>query len=76
MNMGIFGSRRDDCWGGGATWTTTCREDPRFNMSGYAGGIWSAASEMDGAIRAKAKALGLTDEQLDALTIETSAYKD
>jgi hypothetical protein len=54
--MGIF-SRSDEprprAW-----WQTTCKSDPRFNMSGEASGIWAAQEEIDKAVLAKAKELG------------------
>ncbi len=56
--MGIF-SRSDDEPRPSAWWSTTCASDPRFNLSGEASGIWSATEEIDKAILAKAKELGI-----------------
>jgi hypothetical protein len=46
------------------SWSTSCKSDPRFNLSGYASGMWSAMDAVDKAIRTKAKELGLTEEQI------------
>ena len=67
--MGIFGS-------GHGSWSTTCAQDPRFNLSGEASGMMGAEKAMTDAILAKQKAIGMSDEDLDKLTIETSFCKD
>lgn len=61
---------------GTARWEVTCKQDPRFNMQGVTYGLIGASAAMDKAIREKAKELGLSDEALDALTIEVGAWKD
>ena len=60
----------------GASWNVKCTKDPRFNMSGYSSSIWSASSEMNEAIKRKAKELGMTLEEAEALQIEVQAWKD
>ncbi len=56
--MGLW-HRSDDTGGGGFYWDTRCPSDPRFNLSGYAHGMFGAAAAIDGAILAKAKELGI-----------------
>jgi len=69
-NMGMFGSKM-------GSWSTTCAKDPRFNMSGRdSGTVTGGVPTMDAAILAKQKELGMTDAELDALTIEVSFCKD
>jgi len=58
------------------SWSTTCASDPRFNMNGKGEGSLFGVPAMDDAIKNKAKELGLTDAELDALTIEVSFCKD
>jgi len=58
------------------TWTTRCSQDPRFNMSGTAPGMCSSESELNKAILAKQKELGLDDAAMDKLVIEISFCKD
>lgn len=65
----MFGSK-------GGEWATTCETDPRFNLSGRAYGMVGAHKAIDEAIRTKQAELGLTDEQMDKLKIETSFWKD
>lgn len=68
--MGMFGPKT-------GSWSTTCRKDPRFNMSGHdAGTVTGGVPAMDAAILAKQKELGLSDAELDALVIEVSFCKD
>ena len=57
----IFGGYDEPAWGAGSncSWSTSCRSDRRFNMSGYASSIWTAMEEVDKAILAKAKELGI-----------------
>jgi len=62
-------------WSSGASWSTSSKKDPRFNMSGYSSGIWSAQAAMDDAIRAKAKALKIAIDQIPD-DIEIGAWKD
>jgi hypothetical protein len=57
-------------------WTVRCKEDPRFDMEGEAYGLIGSEKAMNEAIVAKAKELGISDEDLDKLTIEVSACKD
>ena len=73
--MGIaFGYARDpDYRDPGASWSVTCKSDPRFNMSGYASNLWDASAQMDKAIEARIAALQLTEVPSD---IEISAFKD
>jgi hypothetical protein len=69
-NMGMFGPKM-------GSWSTSCQQDPRFNMSGRASGtVTGGVPTMNEAILAKQKELGLTDAELDALTIEVSFCKD
>jgi hypothetical protein len=58
------------------SWSTTCAKDPRFNMSGTGLGSAFGCPAMDAAILAKQKELGLTDADLDALSIEVAFCKD
>ena len=58
------------------SWSTTCREAPRFNMSGTGPGSAFGCPAMDAAILGKQKEFGLTDAELDKLTIEVSFCKD
>lgn len=64
-----------DNWNIGS-WSTTCQKDPRFNLSGTGPGSALGCPAMDAAILAKQKELGMTDAELDALTIEVSFCKD
>jgi hypothetical protein len=75
--MGMFiGRHRDDEGESSvAVWSTSCAQDPRFNMSGTAGSLWGCDAEITKAILAKQKELGLTDAELDALTIEAGGSK-
>lgn len=52
------------------SWRTTCAQDPRFNMIGT--GSAFGLQSMTSAIVAKQKELGLTDAELDKLTIDVS----
>jgi hypothetical protein len=67
--MGLFG-------GGEGTWSTHCAQDARFNLRGRAFGLFGGQKAIDDAIRAKQTELGLSDADVDKLTIETSFYKD
>ena len=58
------------------SWSTRCASDPRFNMSGNGVGSAFGCPAIDEAILAKQKEIGLTDVELDALTIEVSFCKD
>lgn len=58
------------------SWSVSCKQDPRFNLQGSAGGMAGAESAMNDAIRAKQKELGMSDADIDKLTIETSFFKD
>jgi hypothetical protein len=58
------------------TWTTKCAQDARFNMDGRAEGSMFGVPAMDAAIQAKQKELGLTDQELDRLSIEVSFCKE
>jgi hypothetical protein len=78
--MGLFSKRRYDPTdseyeGGGATWSTRCEKDPRFNLSGSCLGVSSSVFHIDAAIRAKQKELGLSDEYMKSITIEMSVSK-
>jgi|HubBroStandDraft_2_1064218.scaffolds.fasta_scaffold25851_2 hypothetical protein len=80
--MGFFSKRRYDPndseydGGGGSTiWSTSCAQDPRFNLSGRSYGVISSGSEIDKAVRAKQAELGLSDEYMASLTIEMGAAK-
>ena len=78
--MGILSKRRHDpsdseYAGGGASWSTSCAKDPRFNLSGTSSGVVSSGSDIDRAVRARQAELGLSDEYVDSLTIEMSASK-
>lgn len=53
-----------EMYGARAWWRTTCKSDPRFNMSGDASGISDASAKIDAAIEAKIAELGLTPEQV------------
>lgn len=55
--MGIFS--RSGTPKSSTSWSTTCKSDPRFNMSGEASGIWSAFYDINKAIREKAEELGV-----------------
>lgn len=61
--------------GGGTTWSTSCAQDPRFNMSGSSSGVISSSFDIEKAIRTKQVELGLSDEYMDSLTIEMGASK-
>ena len=69
--MGLFGAKE-------GSWSTRCASDPRFNMRGRGAGyvIDGGPDEISRAILAKQKELGMTDAELDALTIETFFCKD
>jgi hypothetical protein len=71
--MGIFSKYSDpsEDWSPAVTWNTSSQKDPRFTMTGYTSSIWTASAEMDKAILAKAKTLGV--EPPDDL--EVSAWK-
>jgi len=60
----MFGSRRardDDGWySGGVSWWTQSKKDPRFDMSGGCLSVTGAGSEINEAILAKEKSLGVT----------------
>jgi isopentenyldiphosphate isomerase len=59
------------------SWQTTCASDPRFNMRGRSlGSVTGGVPDMDAAIRAKQKELGMSDTELDTLQIEISFCKD
>ena len=78
--MGILSKRRYDpndseYEGDGTSWGTHCAQDSRFNLSGSASGVLSSSVAIDQAIRAKQVELKLTDEYVDALTIEMGALK-
>lgn len=72
--MGLFSGRERGESGGGG-WETSCAQDPRFNMSGSAYGMASAEEEITKAILERQKQLGLSDAEVNALTIETSFCK-
>lgn len=59
--MGLFSRKcRDpDDWSPRAYWSSKSAKDPRFNMQGGASSTWSAMTEVDKAIRAKAAELGI-----------------
>lgn len=61
--------------GGDIYWSTSCAQDPRFNLSGTSSGVLSSSFAIDAAIRAKQKELGLSDEYMGGLTIEMGASK-
>jgi hypothetical protein len=63
-------------FGSVGTWETHCGSDARFNMKGSAHGMADAERQMDKAIRAKQAELGMSDADVDALTIEISFWKD
>lgn len=57
------------------TWTIRCPSDSRFDGSGRADGMWDANSLMDQLIRAKAKELGIEEQDIPE-DIEVSFWKD
>jgi hypothetical protein len=61
--VSLFG-RSDD--GGRAWWSVSCKSDPRFNMRGEAGSVWTAADLADEAIRRKIEELGLGPDEVPA----------
>ena len=61
---------------GMGSWSTRCAQDPRFNMDGRGMGSLFGCLAINDAILAKQKELGLTDEQMNALTIEVEFWKD
>jgi hypothetical protein len=79
--VGIFSKRRYDpndseyAGGSSTSWSTSCAQDSRFNLSGSASGVLSASLEIAWAIRARQAELSLSDAYMDALTIEMSASK-
>ena len=72
--MGILGRKwDDDAWsGGGTTWTTSSKKDPRFNMSGTAYGVLSSAWDISDAVKKRAADLGceIPDD------LESGAWKE
>ena len=65
--MGLFGSSR-------VSWYTRCESDPRFDMRGDAPGMLSASKAINDAILAKAKELGIREDQIPE--IEYGGCKD
>lgn len=58
---------------GGASWSSSSKKDPRFNMSGRcAASIWTMHSEAMDAVAAKAKSLGVPVPD----DVEVSGCKD
>jgi hypothetical protein len=58
----IFGRHDDDDWrrqSSGWSWWTRSSKDPRFNLSGYALSMWGAKDEVNKAVLAKEKQLGV-----------------
>ena len=70
MGLISFGPKR-------GTWSTRCATDPRFNLQGEGSGTVSGGCPaITEAIIAKQRELGMSDAELDALTIETFFCKD